>query len=107
MKKSFLGALQPLLGSNNELKCEFSYDVGKVLTRKNLENLSVNNQGLVQFDIFKSSPDFALSPINRKLTTGEELIALIELISHEDKTIYFYTFNENYNVSRAVIPEFS
>lgn len=107
MKKSFLGALQPLLGSNNELKCEFSYDVGKVLTRKNLENLSVNNQGLVQFDIFKSSPDFALSPINRKLTTGEELIALIELISHEDKTIYFYTFNENYNVVRAVIPEFS
>ncbi len=117
MKKAYLQAMTTILNPyQNTPDCEdepifkyrLVYDTSSVMNLQNIEGISLNTGGLLPFEIFMSAnSDYPLSTIDRKLTADDEYRTLVEIITREDKSIYFYTFNEEFNVVKAIIPGFS
>ena len=108
MKKAYLQAMTTILNPyQNTPDCEdepifkyrLVYDTSSVMNLQNIEGISLNTGGLLPFEIFMSAnSDYPLSTIDRKLTADDEYRTLVEIITREDKSIYFYTFNDEFNV---------
>ena len=91
----------------NGFALKLCYEINKVLATQNVEDLIFKNKGLFPTDVFKDQKDFPLSLIMRSYEPKEEFDALVELIEKQNKNIYFYIYNEEAHLVRAIIPNFS